>query len=439
MVQSMYRNAKAYGFCPGCGHRVILDALTQAFERLQWDRSDVILVTDIGCVGLSDQYFSTHAFHGLHGRSITYASGIKLAHPDKHVIVLIGDGGCGIGATHLVNAARRNIGVTTLVFNNLNFGMTGGEHSVTTPPDQHTLTTPQGHIERPLDIAQTAALNGATWAWRGTAYDQDLIEQMMAALQHDGFALMDIWELCVAYIAATNRINPRKLGTMIDQLGFQRGQLATAERQEYTAWIKAGQGAKPSVAKSAAPCPVREPASQLDKRFALILAGSAGGHIRTAGKIISLAAMYAGLHVTQRDDYPVTVRAGHSISEIILSPQPVHFSGVTSPTALFILTEDGYHKTAHYLAGMQPDSWVFVTPEYCDVQTPAQVCIFDSASFMGIPRNNMGLAQVSAGLHYMGVLPESAVMQAARNVSASYAEQNQKVVSQGWQASLWVS
>ena len=86
-------------FCPGCGHRAILRALDRALVAQQWERRSVVIVTDIGCVGLSDRYFTTNAFHGLHGRSITYATGIKLANPDLHVIVLIGDGGCGIGGS----------------------------------------------------------------------------------------------------------------------------------------------------------------------------------------------------------------------------------------------------------------------------------------------------------------------------------------------------
>ena len=128
-----YRNTSPYPFCPGCGHSLINDQLNKALVKLQLDPSQVVLVSDIGCVGLSDQYFLTSAFHGLHGRSVAYASGIKLAHPELKVIVTMGDGGCGIGGTHLINAARRNVGVTVLVFNNFNFGMTGGEHSVTTP------------------------------------------------------------------------------------------------------------------------------------------------------------------------------------------------------------------------------------------------------------------------------------------------------------------
>ena len=85
---------------------------TEALVKLQPDPKDVVIVTDIGCIGLSDRYFATSAFHGLHGRSITYACGLKLARPELTVIALKGDGGCGIGGTHLLNVARRNIGIT---------------------------------------------------------------------------------------------------------------------------------------------------------------------------------------------------------------------------------------------------------------------------------------------------------------------------------------
>ncbi|NIR00204.1 MAG: 2-oxoglutarate synthase, partial [Gemmatimonadales bacterium] len=87
-----YRNQSPYPFCPGCGHGFILDHLNQALVKLQLDPRQVVIVSDIGCVGLSDQYFTTSAFHGLHGRSTTYATGIKLARPDLKVIVLMGDG-----------------------------------------------------------------------------------------------------------------------------------------------------------------------------------------------------------------------------------------------------------------------------------------------------------------------------------------------------------
>ncbi len=102
-------------FCPGCGHHLVIKALDKAMVKLQLDPQNVVIVTDIGCIGLSDRYFTTNAFHGLHGRSITYACGLKLARPELTVIALKGDGGCGIGGTHLLNVARRNIGITVLV------------------------------------------------------------------------------------------------------------------------------------------------------------------------------------------------------------------------------------------------------------------------------------------------------------------------------------
>ena len=110
-----FRTDDPYPFCPGCGHGPILDRLNEAMIKLDLDPARVVIVSDIGCSGLSDQYFNTSAFHGLHGRSITYATGIKLANPDLEVIVIMGDGGTGIGGAHLLSAARRNIGITVIV------------------------------------------------------------------------------------------------------------------------------------------------------------------------------------------------------------------------------------------------------------------------------------------------------------------------------------
>ena len=113
-------------FCPGCGHHTIVKSLDKALVKLQKDPKEVVIVTDIGCIGLSDIYFKTNAFHGLHGRSVTYGCGLKLARPELTVIVIQGDGGCGIGGAHFLNVARRNIGITLIVANNFNYGMTGG-------------------------------------------------------------------------------------------------------------------------------------------------------------------------------------------------------------------------------------------------------------------------------------------------------------------------
>ncbi len=428
MIES-YRNAKAYGFCPGCSHSRVLDALDRALVRLQWDPAEVAIVTDIGCVGLSDQYFATSAFHGLHGRSLTYATGIKLARPHLHVIALIGDGGCGIGGTHLINAARRNVGITTLVFNNLNFGMTGGEHSVTTPPDGQTTTTPGGNVERPLDIAQSVAVNGASYVWRGTAFDKALDERIAEALRHEGFALLDIWELCVAYYAAANKVNPKALEATMAQLGLEKGLLRHERRPEYTEALRevwAGERGKP--ASPPRPLEARFETA-LDRRFAVVLAGSAGGRVRTAGRFVGTAAALSGLWATQRDDYPVTVRSGHSVSEVVVAPEEIRYTGVRHPDALFLLSEDGYRKAAPYLPEMTEESWLFITPEFAGVESRARKVVLDPGKLRKVPRTSVAMALAASGLAHTGILTEEALLAAAESVSRSYAEQNRAAVT----------
>jgi 2-oxoglutarate/2-oxoacid ferredoxin oxidoreductase subunit beta len=433
-----YRNSRPYAFCPGCSHHMVLDALDRAMVRLQWDPTDVVIVTDIGCVGLSDQYFATSAFHGLHGRSLTYATGIKLARPDLHVINLIGDGGCGIGCAHLVSAARRNIGVTTLVCNNLNFGMTGGEHSVTTPPQQKTTTTPWGNTEFPLDIAQTVAANGATFVWRGTAFEPDLDQQIEAALMHDGFALLDIWELCVAYYAAANKMTPRGLVAMMETLGFERGNLACrpprvegakALREAWASWRDAA---------AVAPPPSLDPVftTALDHPLSVMIAGAAGGHVRTAGRLVGLAATFSGLWTAQRDDYPVTVRAGHSISEVTIAPEDLPYVGGARPNLLFVLAEEGYKKVSDLLGQMTAADWIFAVPDLVDQigsqtargSTAPQLRALDPGVLKGVAGASRGLAAVAAGLAYLDLLSPEALIEGAGRLGAAHAQANQAAV-----------
>ncbi|MDF1512185.1 MAG: thiamine pyrophosphate-dependent enzyme [Anaerolineae bacterium] len=427
-----YRNELAYSFCYGCTHRHILDVLDRALVRQQWDPAQIVIVTDIGCVGLSDQYFTTCAFHGLHGRSLTYATGIKLARPNLHVVVLIGDGGCGIGATHLLSAARRNIGITCLVFNNLNFGMTGGEHSATSLTDLKTVTTPKGNIERPMDIAETAAINGATYIWRGTAYEPDFEQRVSDALSHDGFALLDIWELCVAHVAAMNKLTPAKLEMAMEVIGFRRGLFTLAQRPEFTKLQRAVLShSTPEPKDSVDPMDVMF-TSPLDHKLALVIAGSAGGRVRTTGRLLGAAATLSGLWVTQRDDYPVTVRSGHSVTEIIISPEEIHYTGVDHPHALFVLSGEGYAKVAHYIPSMLDDHWLFVTPEFAEIPTAARKIVLDPRCFTGIPHTCYSMAYIAAGVARMGILFPESILRAAQVINKTYSDINTRAVLSGF-------
>ncbi|MGC9520673.1 MAG: thiamine pyrophosphate-dependent enzyme [Anaerolineae bacterium] len=430
---STYRNERAYEFCPGCSHRLILDALDRALVRLAWDPAEIVIVSDIGCVGLSDQYFVTSGFHGLHGRSLTYATGVKLANPALHVIDLIGDGGCGIGCAHLVSAARRNIGVTTLVFNNLNFGMTGGEHSVTTPPDTRTTTTPWGNPEAPLDIAQTAAANGAGYVWRGTAFDAELEDQIVSALTHEGFALLDIWELCVAYYASINRVGPKDLTCMMEQLGLRRGLIQKTDRAEATiAFGEAWASRRGEASSLSQPLEVRF-STDLSDTASVVIAGSAGAHIRTAGRLLGVAATLSDLWTTQRDEYPVTVRSGYSISEVLLSPQPIHTTATEEIDALFILSERGYQKVAKDVGRVAPGGWLFLASDLVrsvDVPLPdgVHLRLLELDALKGIASSSLALAAVAAGAAFLGYLAPESLIEAAAQLNPAYADANQRAV-----------
>ena len=424
-----YRNTSPYPFCPGCGHGMINDHLNKALVKLQLDPTQTVLVSDIGCVGLSDQYFTTSAFHGLHGRSVAYASGIKLARPDLKVIVQMGDGGCGIGGTHLINAARRNIGVTVLVFNNFNFGMTGGEHSVTTPTGGVTSTTRGGNLERPLDICATVAVNGASYVYRGTSFDKDLPDRIAEAIQNEGFSLLDIWELCTAYYVPNNDFSRKALMETITTLKLPTGVIHREERPEYAAELH--RTAQEQRGQPPAPKPVETKfAANLNRKANIVIAGSAGGKVRSSARLLGLAGMLCGLWAAQRDDYPVTVNTGHSVSEIVLSPQEIRYAGVPRPDVLLVVSENGYKKVTHHLPRLTADDWLFVTPEFANVEAgAARKVVLDLGR---VNRKNIALAAIAAALKATGYLPVESLQEAARvGVRQDIAEENLQAIVAG--------
>lgn len=407
-----FRTDDPYPFCPGCGHGSVLDSLNEALVTMALDPAEVVIVSDIGCAGLSDQYFTTSAFHGLHGRSTTYASGIKLARPDLTVIVLMGDGGTGIGGTHLVSAARRNIGVTVVVLNNFNFGMTGGQHSTTTPEGSITATTPAGNLEHPLDICATVGVNGAGYVYRGTSFDKDLPQRMIEAIQHPGFALLDVWDLCTAYFVPKNKLGRKGLDTTMDILGFERGVLYQREVADYS---EAYRQAAAGMGKRRDPVTIPiEFESGLEEPLRIVAAGSAGAKVRSAVRLVGLAAIRSGLWATQRDDFPVTVKAGHSISQLVLSPEEMPPVGVAVPDVLVLVSADGLKKVGGMLEAMRPDQLVVAVPEFASVTTEARLVVLDPKAWDSrVPKAQLGLMLMSAAVALTGVIPLAALRVAA--------------------------
>ncbi len=345
-------------YCPGCGHHLIVKSLDKAMVSLQLDPKKVIIVTDIGCIGLSDRYFITNAFHGLHGRSITYACGLKLARPDLTVIVLKGDGGCGIGGTHLLNVARRNIGIKLIVANNFNYGMTGGQHSVTTPEDGVTSTTPLGNVEGPMDLSGTAIAAGAAWVYRTTVFEKNLSEVLAKAIEQPGFAMLDIWELCTAYYSPRNSFRKTELYKLIDNYGFKLGLLADKPRSEYSAHYREVYKTE-SLSEKVKPKIEKKYSHNISKQTGIVIAGSAGQKIKSTATLFSQAAMFSGLEATQKDDYPITVMTGHSLAELIISPKRIDYTSIDSPDYFIVLSEDGLKRAMPKIVKLSKECTLF--------------------------------------------------------------------------------
>lgn len=220
-------------WCPGCGNGVIMHDVAVAIDELIHDeedpinREDIVIVSGIGCSSRAAGYLDFNSIHTTHGRAIAFASGIKMANPKLHVIVLTGDGDCSaIGGNHLIHAARRNLGLTVICFNNDIYGMTGGQYSPTTPNGDRATTAPYGNVDRPFDIANLASGAGASFSARGDVYHaRETIDIIKKAILHKGFSLVDVYSICPTYYGRKN-----KKGDAVEMLKWQKDNLVPTAR-----------------------------------------------------------------------------------------------------------------------------------------------------------------------------------------------------------------
>lgn len=213
-------------WCPGCGHGIILGAILRAFDRVGLDRDRTVIVSGIGCSSRATGYLDFDTLHTTHGRALAFATGVKLARPELKVIVITGDGdAAAIGGNHLIHAARRNIDITTICFNNNIYGMTSGQYSPMTPRAFLATTAPYGNVDRAFDLCRLVEGAGATYVARATAYHSTLLTSLVArALSHKGFSFVEAVSQCPVYYGRRNR-----LGTPVDMLNLQKEQAVTVE------------------------------------------------------------------------------------------------------------------------------------------------------------------------------------------------------------------
>ncbi len=187
-------------FCSGCGCLTVMNSFLRAVHELgHKDLSKFVFCSGIGCSAwIPSPYFKADSIHATHGRSIPVATGIKLMRPNLNVVIFGGDGDiAGIGLSHLVHAARRNIDVTVVMVNNMIYGMTGGQVAPTTPFGIKTTTTPYGSFDPPLDTTRLVATAGASYAARWTTlHFKQLKDAMKTAVTTNGFAFVEAVSPC---------------------------------------------------------------------------------------------------------------------------------------------------------------------------------------------------------------------------------------------------
>jgi len=384
-------------YCPGCTHENITKALNKTFAKLNFEADKTVIVTDIGCSGLFDTFFNVHALHGIHGRALTYASGLKLANPDLNVIVTMGDGGLGIGGAHVLASCRRNIDMTLIILNNFNFGMTGGQYSFTTPNNAVVGSEFLNRAEISLDICAIAKSAGASYITRCSGLDKNLDEKMAKAIEHKGFSIVETLGMCTGRYTKRNKLTPKVIDQTIEKLEQYSGTIEENQRPEYGRLYRDLAGEKTRFPE---PVTLKKQFDFKDyQRQEVVILGSAGMRIVTAGDIVCYAGMNAGMNVSIKNDYNITVLRGQSVSEILIDPQKIGYTGIESPTIVLALSDEGVQRRQYIFADLNQNTFVLKEKSVSIPETKAEV--------MEIDFKNLKIKKQDWALASLGVLAKN--------------------------------
>ncbi len=218
-------------WCPGCGIGTAFSSCLTAMKESGINLKKTVMVSGIGCSGRGAGYVKLDSYHTTHGRPIPFATGMKLANPELNVVVFSGDGDLfAIGGNHFIHAARRNVDLTVICVNNLNYGMTGGQAAATTPYGAKTTTTPVGNPETPFNLPLLAYASGATYVARWTIlHARDLTDSIEEALLKRGFSFIEVLSPCPVNYGRRNREKPLDTLRMYQEKSIIKNEAHPAE------------------------------------------------------------------------------------------------------------------------------------------------------------------------------------------------------------------
>ncbi len=185
-------------WCPGCGIGIVLSSYINAVHKSSIPAEKHICICGIGCTGRVSGYLNLDSYHTTHGRGIAFATGMSVIRPDLEITVVAGDGDIStIGGNHLIHAARRNTDLNVIMVNNLNYGMTGGQHGATTPLGARTHTSPYGNVESPFNVPYLVSAAGASFVARWTTiHVRQLLRAIKRMMEIEGFAFLEVVSPC---------------------------------------------------------------------------------------------------------------------------------------------------------------------------------------------------------------------------------------------------
>ncbi|MDT4942215.1 MAG: 2-oxoglutarate/2-oxoacid ferredoxin oxidoreductase subunit beta [Pseudonocardiales bacterium] len=198
LTKADFQSEQETRWCPGCGDYSILAAVQGFMPELGIPREDIVFISGIGCSSRFPYYMNTYGMHSIHGRAPAIATGLSTTRRDLSVWVVTGDGDAlSIGGNHLIHALRRNVDLKILLFNNRIYGLTKGQYSPASELGKVTKSSPMGSIDAPFNPVSIALGAEATFVARTLDSDrQHLTSVLRAAAQHEGTALVEIYQNC---------------------------------------------------------------------------------------------------------------------------------------------------------------------------------------------------------------------------------------------------
>lgn len=445
--------------CSGCGHGTSMSAVLRAIHSLGWKKDDVVVVSGIGCASRIPGYLDFHTIHTTHGRSLAFATGVKLANPKLKVISIMGDGDAvAIGGNHFIHAIRRNLDITAIILNNNIYGMTGGQYSPTTPCGANAATSPYGNIEPPFDICQLSVGCGAGYVARATVHQPQQIEKYICkALQYPGFSVVEVVSTCPTGFGSRNRM-PKGLemmkwlkertiglaakddvpadqlkdkvviGEFVEDLQRTKNYLSSYESDVMPkAKVKLEAAHHPDAAEH----PRKNP---IGVRCEIRLSGSGGQGVKVASKILAKAAgIWDGCYITKTQLYGPEARGGATKADVVISEQEICYPKARKADILVALNQE---SVDYFVSTIKENGIVIIDSSLAD-NCPRAGAYW--IPFTKIARQEFDTPMVAnilalgALTTITGAVSEEAMRAAAKHVLTKQTEKNLKALERGFE------